>query len=140
MKFPTDARRNKVIKTFQALGFQLLREGNHIIIERQNSDGTSTPLVMPNHPTINSGTLRAIVSQCGISREEFLQTYIESKNQIIYCDLMKPSYKFAEGSFALRVCSEKSGNISKKAILFPYIFQLQPKMFCIHSSPYSVIN
>ncbi len=38
MKFPTDARKNKVIKTFQALGFQLLREGNHIIMERKNSD------------------------------------------------------------------------------------------------------
>jgi predicted RNase H-like HicB family nuclease len=34
-----------------------------------------TPLVMPNHSKIKSGTLRAICTQVGISREDFLNAY-----------------------------------------------------------------
>ena len=72
MKFPVDSNKNDVIKTFIRLGFVIVREGNHIIMERKNSNGTITPLVMPNHKTINSGTLRAIVNQIGITRDNFL--------------------------------------------------------------------
>ena len=75
MKFPTDVPKQKAIKTFKALGFETVREGNHIIIERLNPDGSITPLVLPNHSTINSGTLRAIVNQVGLTREEFLDVY-----------------------------------------------------------------
>ncbi|OGU88049.1 MAG: hypothetical protein A2220_00050 [Ignavibacteria bacterium RIFOXYA2_FULL_35_10] len=75
MKFPVDSNKNDVIKTFNKLGFQIVREGNHIIMERKNSNGTITPLVMPNHKTINSGTLRAIVNQIGITRDDFLKAF-----------------------------------------------------------------
>ncbi|MFH1049872.1 MAG: type II toxin-antitoxin system HicA family toxin [bacterium] len=75
MKFPVDVPKGKVIKTFQNLGFDIVREGNHIIMERPNMDGTVTPLVMPNHKNINSGTLRAIVNQVGLTREQFLEVY-----------------------------------------------------------------
>jgi predicted RNA binding protein YcfA (HicA-like mRNA interferase family) len=75
MKFPRDARKEKVIKALGELGFFVVRESNHIIMERNNSDGTVTPLVIPNHRTINSGTLRGILNQCNISREEFLNNF-----------------------------------------------------------------
>jgi predicted RNA binding protein YcfA (HicA-like mRNA interferase family) len=78
MKFPSDVLKQRVIKTFKSLGFELIREGNHIIMERQNDDGTITPLVMPNHNFINSGTLRAIVTQIGITREQFLTTFLDN--------------------------------------------------------------
>ncbi|BBL68257.1 hypothetical protein MchiMG62_14380 [Methanoculleus chikugoensis] len=42
---------------------------------RSNSDGTTTPLTMPNHPKIKGPTLRTICTQAGISREEFLRVY-----------------------------------------------------------------
>jgi predicted RNA binding protein YcfA (HicA-like mRNA interferase family) len=74
-KFPIDAPIRKVITSLEILGFSLVREGNHIAMVRVNSDGTSTPLTIPNHPTLKSSTLRTILTQSGISRNEFLDTY-----------------------------------------------------------------
>ena len=74
-KFPVDAPQAKVLKALEALGFRLVRTGNHIAMERQNPDGTRTPLTMPNHRTIKGSTLRMILTQAGISRDEFLETY-----------------------------------------------------------------
>ena len=74
-KFPVDAPKQKVIRALEGLGFQILREKEHISMERMNPDGTKTPLTMPNHPKIKSSTLRVICAQAGISREEFLDVY-----------------------------------------------------------------
>jgi predicted RNA binding protein YcfA (HicA-like mRNA interferase family) len=71
-KFPVDVPKAKVVRTLEILGFSPVREGNHIAMERQNPDGTRTPLTMPNHRTIKGSTLRTIISQGGISREEFM--------------------------------------------------------------------
>lgn len=74
-KFPVDVPQARVIRTPQALGFRLVREGNHIAMERQNADGPRTPLTMPNHRTIKSSTLQSIILQAGISRDDFLNAY-----------------------------------------------------------------
>lgn len=75
MKFPKDAPKRKVIKTFEILGFKAIREGNHISMVRENPDGTKTPLTMPGHKRIKGSTLRTICRQAGIQREEFLKAY-----------------------------------------------------------------
>ena len=74
-KFPVDAPKRKVVKTLESLGFRIIREREHISMERENPDGSKTPLTMPNHPKIKASTLRTICTQSGISRDEFLRTY-----------------------------------------------------------------
>lgn len=60
------------------LGFQIVREREHIAMRRTNADGTTTPLTLPNHTTLKGSTLRAICTQAQIQREEFLRAYERS--------------------------------------------------------------
>jgi predicted RNA binding protein YcfA (HicA-like mRNA interferase family) len=74
-KFPSDVPIRKVISALEQLGFLLVREENHIAMVRENPDGTRTPLTIPNHPTIKRSTLRTVLTQSKISRDDFLKVY-----------------------------------------------------------------
>jgi len=52
-----------------------VRVHEHIVMIRENADGTRTPLTLPNHHPIKGSTLRTICTQPGISRSEFLEAY-----------------------------------------------------------------
>jgi predicted RNA binding protein YcfA (HicA-like mRNA interferase family) len=66
------------LKALGLLGFQVVREREHIALVRDNADGTKTPLTMPNHPRLEGSTLRTICTQAGIPRDEFLKAYEQS--------------------------------------------------------------
>ena len=74
-KFPVNAPKRKVLKAFELLGFRLVREREHIAMVRENTDGTQTPLTMPNHARIKGSTLRTICTQASIPRNDFLKAY-----------------------------------------------------------------
>ncbi len=74
-KFPVDAPVVRVKRSLESLGFRIVREGNHVAMVRENADGTRTPLTMPNHPRIKSSTLRTILTQAGVSPDDFLRAY-----------------------------------------------------------------
>jgi predicted RNA binding protein YcfA (HicA-like mRNA interferase family) len=76
-RFPRDVPKRKVIKALVALGFEIIREGNHVSMNRINLDGSKTPLTMPNHEVIKGSTLLIILRQAGISREEFIEVFNE---------------------------------------------------------------
>jgi HicA-like toxin of HicAB toxin-antitoxin system len=78
-KFPVDAPKRSVIKTFAEFGFIVVREAEHIGLRRNNADGTSTPMTIPNHRTIKGSTLRRVCTQAGIDRGEFLAAYERNK-------------------------------------------------------------
>ncbi len=78
-KFPVDAPKRRVLLALRALGFQIVREAEHIGLQRTNADGSTTPMTIPNHPTLKASTLRTICTQAGIPREEFLRAYEQTR-------------------------------------------------------------
>ena len=74
-EFPIDAPIRDVIKTLERLGFVIAREGNHVSVARDNPDGSRTMLTIPNHRPLKSSTLRTILTQASIGRDEFLKEY-----------------------------------------------------------------
>lgn len=53
-KIPVDAPKSRVINAPESLGFQIVRQREHIAMLRSNPDGTSTPLTLPNNQRINA--------------------------------------------------------------------------------------
>lgn len=74
-RFPRDAPRRKVLKALKTLGFEVVREANHLALQRVEQDSSTTPLTMPNHKTLKTSTLRTILAQAGISRDDFIDAY-----------------------------------------------------------------
>ena len=77
-RFPRDAPKRRVIATLERLGFELIRDREHVQMRRREPDGTTTPLTMPSHRTIKGSTLRMICTQAGIGRGEFLDAFEKS--------------------------------------------------------------
>ena len=59
----------QVVAALVRIGFRVRRQqGSHIIMRRDIPFGQT---VVPNHPEIDRGTLRAIIRQVGVSVDDF---------------------------------------------------------------------
>ncbi len=57
-----------VVRAFKAIGWEVARSGNHIILVR---DGSNVSLSVPNHAEVARGTLRRLIRDAGVSVVEF---------------------------------------------------------------------
>ncbi|MEK6903712.1 MAG: type II toxin-antitoxin system HicA family toxin [Nanoarchaeota archaeon] len=70
-KLPTNISGLEIIKALKKLGYEVDHQtGSHIIL-RQNTYPFRR-LTVPNHKPVAQGTLRAIIREAGLSRNEFL--------------------------------------------------------------------
>jgi len=69
-KLPVISGKN-CIKALERFGFIIKRqEGSHIVLRKDNP---FCQLVVPNHKTLDRGTLRAIIRQADLSIDEFIK-------------------------------------------------------------------
>jgi predicted RNA binding protein YcfA (HicA-like mRNA interferase family) len=68
-KLPSISGR-ECISVFEKLDFKIKRqEGSHIILRKNNP---FTQVVIPNHKSLDRGTLRAIIRQSGLTLNDFI--------------------------------------------------------------------
>ncbi len=65
-------KRPKVIRALRRAGFQIHPGGKHAIVTDADGNLIST---IPNARELNPSTLRAILKQCGLSVERYLELY-----------------------------------------------------------------
>ena len=59
----------EVIKGFERLGFEVVRQrGSHVVMRRGSSG-----CVVPKHAEVKTGTLAGIIRQSGVTQEDFLE-------------------------------------------------------------------
>jgi hypothetical protein len=63
---------------------RLFETREHIAMIRKNTDGSKTPLTLPNYSKIKGSTLRTICTQAGISRDEFLNAYPTPRQKTLF--------------------------------------------------------
>lgn len=69
-KFPTDLSGREVRTALERAGFVFRRQtGSHMILRRENPYARA---VVPDHKQMRVGTLRRIISDAGLSVEEFM--------------------------------------------------------------------
>ncbi|MEM3430473.1 MAG: type II toxin-antitoxin system HicA family toxin [Candidatus Bathyarchaeia archaeon] len=63
----------RAIKALAKAGFQVAgRKGGHIKLKKKTDDKVFV-VIVPSHPELARGTLKSILRQAGMTREEFLK-------------------------------------------------------------------
>ena len=71
-KLPVASGR-EVVKALNKAGFKIVgRKGSHVRLKKKTPSKTYI-VIVPIHPEIKKGTLRSILRQAGLTREEFIQ-------------------------------------------------------------------
>lgn len=64
---------NKIIRALSSVGFRTSRQsGSHVIMTKLCA-GEKVTVVIPKHNELAKGTLLSIISQSGMSKEEFIR-------------------------------------------------------------------
>jgi len=64
---------HEVIKALTKAGFEVVgRKGSHVRLKKKTPNKTYIAIV-PLHPEIKMGTLKSILRQAGLTREEFIE-------------------------------------------------------------------
>lgn len=62
----------EMIKALTKIGFKIVgRRGSHVRLKRK--DGKTLIVIVPDHRELARGTLKSILRQANLSREEFLE-------------------------------------------------------------------
>ena len=62
---------SEIVKTFQRMGFIVVRQkGSHVVLRRGNKG-----CVVPMHREVATGTLKSAIRQAGITTEEFINEH-----------------------------------------------------------------
>jgi predicted RNA binding protein YcfA (HicA-like mRNA interferase family) len=68
-KLPRDLKPKRVLKALQRVGFEIDHvTGSHYILKKDDIRVT-----VPFHQKVKTGTLRAILNQCGMTIDEFVE-------------------------------------------------------------------
>ena len=71
-KLPVNLSGKEVVKALSKLDYEVDHQtGSHMIL--RHKEAPHRRLTIPNHPELAAGTLRAIIRQAGLTREEFLE-------------------------------------------------------------------
>jgi predicted RNA binding protein YcfA (HicA-like mRNA interferase family) len=61
----------EIVKVFQKMGFNIVRQkGSHVVLRKKNSG-----CVVPMHKEVAIGTLKSAIKQAGIVPEDFIRTH-----------------------------------------------------------------
>lgn len=64
---------HKAIKALTKTGFEVVgRKGSHVRLKKKTPIKTYI-VIVPLHPEIKTGTLKSILRQAGLTREEFIE-------------------------------------------------------------------
>jgi len=75
MQFHSDVPLERLIRTLDSLRFQTVRTGGHIAMLRIKSDGTPTPITIPNQARIKASALGVLCAHTGVPANVFLEMY-----------------------------------------------------------------
>ena len=69
-KLPRDISGREAVGAFQRAGWTVRKVGSHIILEKE---GMRPTLSVPNHKTLDPGTLRTLIRHSALTIEEFIR-------------------------------------------------------------------
>ena len=70
-KLPRESSGKEVVKALQRAGFYIKRQkGSHIVVRR---DSPFAQVVVPDHKSIDTGTLASILDSADLSTEDFIK-------------------------------------------------------------------